>query len=537
VGVAGYLALIRKWAWLPILLGVVAGGAAAFLSSRQTPIYQATTTMLVRPAQTTAPVGSFGTLDQVVKTYAQLLTERPLLQQVIDDLGLPQSADQLQPNVTVSQRADTELLDVKVQDASPGRAASIANTLLKDFIAQVQTQEQQQITAALQGLQSRIDDLGSQITAHGREIAVLRSKSSLTPDQQAQLMSLEQRQAADSASYTTLVKNLEDVRSNQLARYETLAVVDPATPPSVPIRPHKLLNTLLAGALAAMLAVGLAFLIEYLDNTFTTEEEVRRATGVPLLGTLPYRKAGKGPEGELITLTQPRAPASEAYRELRTNLLFSAVDRSLKTVVVTSAAPREGKTRTAANLAVTLAQAGHRVILVDADFRRPDLHRIFRIVDLRGLSNMILDDQVRPELIHDTALPTLRVICCGTPPPNPSELLGSGRMLRITHELSGLADILVFDTPPVNAVTDAVVLAARFDATILVIEAGRTSRAAVQRAQQTIHKVGGTIVGVVLNKARTTGDVHEYGYAPPPADAKNRAGEPAAAEKPLQPAA
>jgi Mrp family chromosome partitioning ATPase len=110
-------------------------------------------------------------------------------------------------------------------------------------------------------------------------------------------------------------------------------------------------------------------------------------------------------------------------------------------------------------------------------------------------------------------------------------------MLRITHELSGLADILVFDTPPVNAVTDAVVLAARFDATILVIEAGRTSRAAVQRAQQTIQKVGGTIVGVVLNKARTTGDVHEYGYAPPPADAKNRAGEPAAAEKPLQPAA
>jgi non-specific protein-tyrosine kinase len=298
-----------------------------------------------------------------------------------------------------------------------------------------------------------------------------------------------------------------------------------------------MLNTLLAGALAAMLAVGLAFLIEYLDNTFTTEDQVRRATGVPLLGTLSYRKAGKGPEGELITLAQPRAPASEAYREVRTNLLFSAVDRSLKTVVVTSAAPREGKTRTAANLAVTLAQAGHRVILVDADFRRPDLHRIFRIVDLRGLSNMILDDQVRPELIHDTVLPTLKVVCCGTPPPNPSELLGSGRMLRITHELSGLADILVFDTPPVNAVTDAVVLAARFDATILVIEAGRTSRAAVQRAQQMIQKVGGTIVGVVLNKARTTGDVHEYGYATPPADSKNRPAEPEPAEKPLQPAA
>jgi len=515
---------------------MVAGGTAAVLSSRQTPIYQATTTLLVRPAQTMAPAG-FGTLDQGIKTYAQLLTEHPLLQQVIDDLNLPQSAAELQPNVMVSQRADTELLDVKVQDPSPARAASIANTLVRDFIAQVTTQEQQQITTALQGLQSRIDDLGGQITAHGREIAVLRSKSSLSPDQQAQLMSLEQRQAADEASYATLVKNLEDVRANQLARYETLAVVDPATPPSQPIRPHKLLNTLLAAALAAMLGLGVAFLIEYLDNTFTSEDQVRRSTSLALLGTLPYRKAGKGPEGELITLTDPRAPASEAYREVRTNLLFSAVDRSLKTVVVTSAAPREGKTRTAANLAVTLAQAGHRVILVDADFRRPDLHRIFRILDLRGLSNMILDDQVRPELIHETAVPTLRVICCGTPPPNPSELLGSGRMLRITHELSGIADILVFDTPPVNAVTDAVVLAARFDATILVIETGRTSRASVQRAQETIQKVGGTIVGVVLNKARPTGDVYAYDYATRPADLRNRPGEPAPAEAPLQPAA
>ncbi len=534
MGVPGYLAVIRKWVWFPILLALVAGGTAAVLSSHQTPIYQAMTTLLVRPAQTMAPAGSFGTLDQGIKTYAQLLTERPLLQQVVDDLNLPQSADQLQPNVTVSQRADTELLDVKVQDPSPGRAASIANTLVKDFIAQVEAQEQQQISASLQGLQARIDDLASRITADGREIAVLRSRSSLSPDQQAHLTSLEQRQAADSASYATLIKNLEDVRANQLARYETLAVVDPATAPSLPIRPHKLLNTLLAAALAAMLGIGVAFLIEYLDNTFTSEDQVRRSTSLPLLGTLPYRKAGKDSEGELITLTQPRAPASEAYREVRTNLLFSTVDRSLKTIVVTSAAPREGKTRTATNLAVTLAQAGHRVILVDADFRRPDLHRIFRIVDVRGLSNMILDDQVSPELIHETELPNLRVICCGTPPPNPSELLGSGRMLRITHELCGMADILVFDTPPVNAVTDAVVLAARFDATILVIETGRTSRAAVQRAQQTIQKVGGTIVGAVLNKARPTGNVYDYDYATRPADRKNRQGRPVPAETPPQ---
>ncbi len=510
MGLADALAILRRWLWLPVLFALIAGGTAAAVSYRLTPIYRASTAVLVRPAQTATQSAYYLTLDQVAKTYAQLMTKRPLLNQVISKLNLPYRAEQLQAGISISPERDTEVLDVKVQDADPARAAEIANTLVADFIAQLQQQEQQQISASLDSLKTRINDLQRQITSDGTTIAALQATAKLTPDQQAQLVSVQQRQTADSATYASLIRNYEDLRSSQLARYENLSVVDPATPPERPIRPNKLLNTLLAAALGAMLALGLVFLLEYLDNTLKTEEDVRRYVKVPVLGNLVYRISGE--EGELITLTEPQLPASEAFRTLRTNLLFSRIDRGLRTVIVASAVPGEGKTRTAANLAVTLAQAGQRCILVDADLRRPSLHRIFRQTDQRGLCDMILGDTVDGEFVRETELPTLKVIFSGTPPPNPSELLGSQRMLRIVHELSLKADVIVFDTPPLNAVTDAVLLAARLDATILVVEAGHTPRVAILRAKEAIEKVGASVAGVVLNKTRWRGERYYYGY-------------------------
>jgi non-specific protein-tyrosine kinase len=474
-----------------------------------TPIYQSTATVLVRPAQASSQTG-LQPVDQVAKTYAQLMTKRPLVQQVIDELNLPYSTEELQANISVTPEKDTELLDVKVQDPDPKLAALIANTLVQDFIAQNEAREQQQIKASLASLQRRIDELELQITANGREIALLQAKPRPTPDDLAQLTNLQERKAADSTTYATLFKNYQDLRSSQLARYETLAVVDPAVPGKRPIKPNKLLNTLLAGAMGAMLAIGLILLIEYLDDSLKSEEDVRRYLNLPVLGNLIFRRSGR--EGQLITLTESSLPASEAFRTLRTNLLFSRVDSGLRTIVVASAVPGEGKTRTAANLAITLAQTGQRCILVDADFRRPSLHRIFGLSQQRGLSDMILDNVIDPADILDTQLPTLKVILSGTQPPNPSELLGSQRMLRIVHELCAKADVVVFDTPPLNAVTDAALLAARLDATILVIEAGRTHRSAVLLAKEAIEKVGGSLAGVVLNKTRWLAQRNYYGY-------------------------
>ncbi len=205
---------------------------------------------------------------------------------------------------------------------------------------------------------------------------------------------------------------------------------------------------------------------------------------------------------DLITLTNPRSPATEAYRTLRTNLTFAALDKPIETLVVTSAAPGEGKSTVLANLAVTMAQGGRRTILVDADLRRPFLHEIFGIVNDRGLTTMIveeagLDD---PPLI-DVGVDNLWLMPSGPMPPNPADILGSRKMEEVIAVLRARADVVLFDAPPIIAVTDAAVLGTKVDGVLLVVCAGRTRREHAQRARELLERVHVRIVGAVLNDA------------------------------------
>lgn len=205
---------------------------------------------------------------------------------------------------------------------------------------------------------------------------------------------------------------------------------------------------------------------------------------------------------DLITLTNPRSPATEAYRTLRTNLTFAALDKPIETLVVTSAAPGEGKSTVLANLAVTMAQGGRRTILVDADLRRPGLHEIFGIVNDRGLTTMIveeagLDD---PPLI-DVGVDNLWLMPSGPMPPNPADILGSRKMEEVIAALRARADVVLFDAPPIIAVTDAAVLGTKVDGVLLVVCAGRTRREHAQRARELLERVHVRIVGAVLNDA------------------------------------
>jgi capsular exopolysaccharide synthesis family protein len=210
------------------------------------------------------------------------------------------------------------------------------------------------------------------------------------------------------------------------------------------------------------------------------------------------------------------SPVVEAYKALRTNLLFSSVDKEIKTVVVTSALPSEGKSRTAANLAIVLAQAGHRTLLVDADFRRPSQHRIFGRVRNVGLSNLFVQDTSDASLfVLDEQVKDLVILASGPTPPNPSELLGSAQMKALLARFRQGFDYVVFDTPPVNAVTDASVLAANADTAILVVDTNRATYTAVQHAKQALERVGGKVLGSVMNKMKPTGGryyYYDYGY-------------------------
>ncbi len=205
---------------------------------------------------------------------------------------------------------------------------------------------------------------------------------------------------------------------------------------------------------------------------------------------------------DLITLTDPRSPASEAYRTLRTNLTFAALDKPLETLVVTSPAPDEGKSSVLANLAVAMAQGERRTILVDADLRRPALHEIFGSGNERGLTTMIVEQAALDDPpLTDVGVDNLWLVSSGPLPPNPADILGSRKMEQVIAALKARADIVLFDAPPVVAVTDAAVLGTKVDGLLLVICAGRTRREHAQRAQELLERVHVRVVGSVLNDA------------------------------------
>lgn len=213
----------------------------------------------------------------------------------------------------------------------------------------------------------------------------------------------------------------------------------------------------------------------------------------------------------LITITAPRSPISEAYRSLRTNLEFSSLDKPVRTMVVTSPGPEAGKSTTLANLAVTLAQAEKKVILVDCDLRRPSQHQIFGLKNGMGLTTMVVDDKaLTAPPLQETEVSGLWLLSSGPLPPNPSELLGSRRMKEIIDVLSQRADIVLFDAPPIIAVTDAAVLSSKVDGVLLVIDAGGTKRDHAQRAKALLEKVNAHVVGAVLNNVKIDTSLHRY---------------------------
>jgi capsular exopolysaccharide synthesis family protein len=314
-----------------------------------------------------------------------------------------------------------------------------------------------------------------------------------------------------------LVLEVKDIKARNAASTnarlsDVLWVASPATLPDRPVAPRKTLNVLFAFVAGLVLALGVAFLLEYLDQSIKTDEELTERLGLISMGHLLFLPPGKGKRGELVTL-DAESHAAEAYKALRTSLMFSTIDQELKEIVITSAELGEGKSRTAANLAIVLAETGQRTLLIDADFRRPSQHRIFGRVRNVGLSNLIVQDVGEADAILAVdGVPNLWLLTSGPTPPNPSELLGSGRMRELLAGLREHFAYIVVDTPPVNAVTDASILAASSNGTVLVVEQGRTTYPALKHAKQMLDRVGARTLGAVMNKVRASNGSYAYAY-------------------------
>jgi non-specific protein-tyrosine kinase len=309
------------------------------------------------------------------------------------------------------------------------------------------------------------------------------------------------------ATYAQLLTNLQRGTPNYLS------VVEPAQAAGRPVNPGTGSNVLLGLAIGLALSTGAAFLLEYIDDTVKTPEDVRQTLGLAVLGSIP-RLDGKGDSRQLVVADQPRSPMSGAYRVLRTNLQFCSVDFSLNTLMVTSASPGEGKSVIAANLAAAMAQSGKQVILVDADLWRPVQHRVFQLDNRMGLTALLKGDVNLNQALQAVPLENLHVLPSGPIPPNPSDLLGSRRMGDLVETLQQRADLVIFDSPPVMADADATILATHVDGVLLVIDSGTTRRALARRCREALGAVGAYLPGVALNRVpEASRSYYYYDYA------------------------
>lgn len=311
--------------------------------------------------------------------------------------------------------------------------------------------------------------------------------------------------------YDALLKRIKETSLIEEVKSFNIYIVDRAEVPKGPVRPRRLLNVLLSVIVGLLGGAGIAFFLEYVDNTFKRPEDVEEKLGLPLLGVVPsYKKADPDERLETITHTDQKAAISETYRALRTSILLSAVE-PVKSFVVTSSLENEGKTTTAVNLAIALSQMEKMVLLVDADLRKPKIHTVFGMENTVGLSSFLARQVVR-DMVRTSPIPHLSVITSGPLPPNPSELLGSGRMREFLNIVSERFDIVVFDSAPLVTVTDATILSDVVDGTVMVIRSGKTTVEVVRRGKRLLTDINAKILGVVLNCVDTEREGYKYLY-------------------------
>lgn len=327
--------------------------------------------------------------------------------------------------------------------------------------------------------------------------------------------------------YEGLLEKLKEAGVSAGLRSNNFRIVDVARVPTAPVEPNIPRNLSFAFMLGLTSGVGLAFLLEGLDNTVRTTEQAQMISGLPPLGMIPLgsRATREGSSSkrlviatskeavELITQVRPQSQMAESYRALRTSLLLSNLGAPPKVIMVTSALPQEGKTTTSINCAVVLAQKGIRVLLIDADLRRPSIHKTLGMGPRSGLSNVLTGSATLEQAItRSTILPNLNILPAGTPPPNPAELLASTNMRDVLDELRGQYDHIVVDTPPTLSVTDAVVLSPRADAIVLVIRSGQTTKQALRRSRDILMQVNAKVSGVLLNAVDLSSPDYYYYY-------------------------
>jgi non-specific protein-tyrosine kinase len=529
-----YVNLLWRWTWLLVIIAVVAGVCAYYISQRQTPIYESSTLVLVSGAEG-SQLDSYSSVilgQQLTSTYSLTMVTGPMVKAVSDKLGYPVSAG----SITVNAISNTNLIHVTVTNTEPQRAADIANTLVNVFAAQLQSDQTSRYADSKANLETEIASINAQIDANNTTLATLlqeekeaEAASNTNGSSANQNQSVKVTPTATGTNISSLLTQITQIQTN-LAQYQqssaylnqsyesirlaeaqsssSIIQEDPAVANKSPIQPQPVRSALLSAIVGLLLGAGIIFLIEFLDDTIRDPQEITRKWGVPILGLIAHYSSAQNP---IIASNQPRSPVSESYRSLRTNLQFAGVETPLHTLLVTSASPEDGKTSVVTNLATVLAQNDRNVVVIDGDLRRPRIHKVFQLSNHIGLTDYFLHTQDKLNgVIKKTNIKGLSVITSGGLPPNPSELLNSEKMFEAVHILAAQFNMVLIDTPPLLAVTDALVLSPRVDGVILVIDPNKTKRAAVRHAIEQLRQVKANLIGIVLNNIRVKRSQYYY---------------------------
>lgn len=513
-----YISPLLKWWWL-IVLATILAGVSSFLAVRQQPpTYQSRTTLMIgRTIEELNPSGTqFYLSQQLAQTYVDIARREPLRNATKEALGL-----EWLPPYSVNVLPNTQLIEILVADTSPERSYAVARELANQLIllspSGVQQEEQERqdfINQQLNDLQVQIEETKAEIEAQQNALGELFSARQIA-DAQTQIAALESKRNTLQANYAALLDNTQQGAINALTIIENPVI------PTSPISSNKMTTVITAAAIGFVLAASAAYLLEYLDDSVKTIEDIKKVGNIATLASIAYNRSESG-NPKLITIEQPRSPISEAFRILRTNIQFSSVDDPPRKILVTSPNPGEGKTTITANLAVVIAQAGYKVLLIDADLRRPMQHTIFKLEPKPGLTELLLETNLQEEkggsavvvekFIQKTAVPNLFVLASGVIPHNPSELLGSFRMRASLEILSSKYDFLIIDSPPVLALADSLVLSAQTDGLLLVSQANRTKKRQLRLTVEKLREVDAPLIGVTLNRASLKGEGYSSYY-------------------------
>lgn len=570
--------LLWRNAWIVALVALLTGSAAFIFSRLQAPVYEARTQVLVsRPSMQSQVVDITQSMNsqQITQTYVEMFKLASVRQAAAERLQTEIKPGQ----VSVSALANTQIVEIRIEDTNPSRAGKIADTLVDVLVekndsiqSERYTNSEQSLSTQIADVEGQIADLQEKITVRSAEvleeqktnfesqisdtraqIAELESEianlpaesTSLATEKRSQVEQLQSLLRSYESAYNTLMvqkkilaaddeeltqlektfnlyqqiylnllNNREALRLARLQNTLTVAKIDAAQVNPAPIRPRTTLNALIGALAGLILAVSIIFLRDFLDDTIKSRDDVKRMFGLATLGQIPEHEAPK--EAGLFIASQPRSPVSETYRALRTNLEFSSVDNPLKTILVTSAGPGEGKSTVASNLAGALAQAGKKVLLIDTDLRRPRIHQYLGLGNRFGLSDLFLSHGKLADVTQVYEGPNktrFEVVTTGAIPPNPGELLSSERMKTLLAEAVANSEIVILDSAP-SLVADSQSISASADGIIIVVEAGGTRAEPVRAMLESLRRTHTRILGLVINRMKAHhGEYGHYSYS------------------------